>query len=75
MKTEFDNTALRRRIIAQFGTIQAFSYVVGMSPSCISNRLSNRTEFTLGEVQTWAKAMKLSREEVEELFLRSSSVA
>lgn len=70
MNTVFDNSALRSRIISQFGTIKAFSEKVGMSQSCISNRLNNKTELTSTEIRSWANALHLNDDEINSLFFR-----
>lgn len=67
-KVLFDYSALRNRILCQFGTLKAFSEKVEMSHSCVSNRLSDKTQFTIDDVEKWAAALDLNTNEIGSLF-------
>lgn len=64
----FDTSALRSRIMNQYGTIKAFADAVHMSPRTLGSRLNDHTEFNADEIQKISMEMNLSCSEVNQYF-------
>ena len=54
----FDNSRLRQKIIAEYGTIRAFASALGLSDRTISSRLCNKSQWRVSEIK---KAVDLLR--------------
>ena len=65
---KFDTSALRSRIISEYGTIKAFAAAVNMSPSTLGSRLNGHIEFDFDEMQRISKQLNLTCEEVDWYF-------
>lgn len=60
---------LHGKIISKFGSIKAFSEVLGKSYPTISKKLDGDTDFKLDEVREWSEILELSSEESRAYFL------
>ena len=47
----FDNSRLRQKIIAEYGTIRAFASAMGLSDRVISSRLCNKSQWRHNEIK------------------------
>lgn len=64
----YDTTALRKRILKQFGSIDTFAEVVEMKSSTLQSRLAMKTEFNAEETSRIVKALGLSGDEAMKCF-------
>lgn len=64
----FDNSALRERILQNYGTIKAFAAAAGMSAAAVSNRLNNKTEFTMQNIADFAKLLEIVPDRIDHYF-------
>ena len=71
----FDNSALRARILEQYGSIESFAEVVKMKAEVLHSRLDNETEFDQGELVKIRDALKLSNDEARRLFFVPEDLA
>lgn len=55
---EFDYSALRGRIRELFGTERNFANAIGMNPSTLSQKLSNKLEFSQQDIMDCLKALR-----------------
>lgn len=55
---EFDYSALRGRIRELFGTEGNFANAIGMNPSTLSQKLSNKLEFSQQDIMDCLKALR-----------------
>ena len=60
----FDFSLLTGRIIAVFGSRQAFAEAVGISKGTLSMKLNNRSRITFEEVIKWAELLSIDPEEI-----------
>lgn len=60
----FDFSLLTGRIIAVFGSRQAFAEAVGISKGTLSMKLNNRSRITFEEVIKWAELLGIEPEEI-----------
>ena len=51
----FDFSELRGRIVAKFGTCDAFASAVGLPASAISARLNNKVSIDADEMMRWSQ--------------------
>lgn len=54
---EFDYSTLRGRIREKFGTEGNFASAIGMNPSTLSQKLSNKLEFSQEDILASMKAL------------------
>lgn len=64
----FDNSALRTRIMKDYGTIKAFAEAVHMSPRSLGSRLNNHTYFTIDEIGKIRRIFNMNNSEVDHYF-------
>lgn len=69
-KVMFDHSKLRGRIRELFGTEKAFAEELGMSPTSLSARLNNRTDFTIKEILRAAELLQLGPIEADRMFFK-----
>lgn len=70
-KSEFDNSKLRARILADYGTIKRFAAVVDMNPCSLYRRLQGRADFCLSEIVRIVGALRLNKEETNLYFFNT----
>ena len=61
---KFDFRLLTGRIIAVYGSRQAFAEAVGISKGTLSMKLNNRSRITFEEVIKWAELLGINSEEI-----------
>lgn len=61
---KFDFSLLTGRIIAVYGSRQAFAEAVGISKGTLSMKLNNRSRITFEEVIKWAELLGIIPEEI-----------
>lgn len=59
----FKYQKLRGRIIEKFGTLKAFSKVIGISYVSLSNKMRGKTEISTADIVEWSKYLDISIEE------------
>lgn len=64
----FDNSALRTRIMKDYGTIKEFAEAVHMSPRTLGSRLNNHTYFTIDEIGKIRRIFNMNKSEVDYYF-------
>ena len=74
-ENKFDNSALRARILEQYGSIESFAKAVKMKADVLHSRLDNETEFDQGELVKIRDALKLSNDEARRLFFVPEDLA
>lgn len=65
---EFDYSALRGKIREQFGTERNFANAIGMNPSTLSQKLSNKLEFSQQDIMDCLKALHMGSDYIEPYF-------
>lgn len=65
----FDFSELRGRIIAKYGTCNAFAEAIGMSRSQLSDRLNGKINFQLNEIYTICDLLDIPATEIGRYFL------
>ena len=73
-KIKFDTSALRSRILNQYGNIDQFAKVVGMTARTLNSRLDNHSEFYHHEIVSIRDALNLNTDEVTRLFFMPDDV-
>ena len=61
---KFDFSLLTGKIIAVYGSRQAFAEAVGISKGTLSMKLNNRSRITFMEVIKWAELIGIIPEEI-----------
>lgn len=69
-KSRFDTSKLRSRILGIFGTYKNFAQVLDVSPDLVCSRLKGKTQFTLDEISSWSKILKIDPTEIDDYFFR-----
>ena len=64
----FDYSKLKGKIKEVFGTQVAFAEAMGLSSVSVSDKLNNKTEFKASEIKKLAMILKLTVEEVFDIF-------
>jgi len=64
----FDYSKLRGRIIEKFGTIGAFSNVLGITIQSVSAKLNNKNSFSQEDIINWAEPLDISADELCDYF-------
>lgn len=59
----FKYQKLRGRIIEKFGTLKAFSKIIGISYVSLSNKMRGKTEISTSDIVEWSKYLDISIEE------------
>lgn len=59
---------LRGRIIEKFGSQEAFSKVIGLSPTSLSLKMRGQTGFSQSDIQTWSEHLDIKTEEIGDYF-------
>lgn len=62
---------LRGRILEKFGTFGAFAKAMGMHPSTLSAKLSDKTEWTRQEIEKAYELLEIPAEEIHLYFFTS----
>ncbi len=72
-RIEFENRALRGKIVEKFDTITSFAKAAGRSKQSCQYILSGKTDMTRSTMVQWAKllSVELDSEEMFRLFLCS----
>lgn len=65
---EFDYSALRGKIREQFGTEGNFANAIGMNPSTLSQKLSNKLEFSQQDIMDCLKALHMGSDFITPYF-------
>lgn len=65
---EFDYSALRGKIREQFGTERNFANAIGMNPSTLSQKLSNKLEFSQQDIMDCLKALHMGSDFIKPYF-------
>lgn len=63
---------LKRRIENKYGTRRKFAEKAGCSEAVVSGRLTGRTEFSQSDIETWATALQIKKEEYAEYFFKEA---
>lgn len=64
----FKYRKLRGRIIEKYGTIGAFSKVVGISINSMSKKLTGKTQISQTDIVLWCELLDIPLSEVPEYF-------
>lgn len=67
---EYDYTALRQEIRKKFGTETAFANSIGMHPSTLSLKLSNKSEFDQKDIAKILAALNEGRSKITKFFFQ-----
>ena len=67
-KSIFDSSALRARILEQYGTIETAANAFRMDPATLAGKLDNQQEFSRNEIIIISVAMQLNDNEVNNYF-------
>ena len=73
-KITFDTSALRDRIVTQYGSIDQFAKVIGMKSKTLKSRLDHHSEFYHSEIVRIREEMQLNSDEVTRLFFMPDDV-
>lgn len=65
---EFDYRTLRGKIREVYGTEKNFAHAIGMNPSTLSLKLSNRLEFTQQDIISAINALRVSNDFIRPYF-------
>lgn len=65
---EFDYSALRGKIRERFGTEGNFANAIGMNPSTLSQKLSNKLEFSQQDIMDCLKALHMGSDFIKPYF-------
>jgi transcriptional regulator with XRE-family HTH domain len=63
-----DNSKLRGRIRAEFGTQTAFANALCISACAVSQKLNGRSEWTAGEIRRACQVLNIPLEELQDYF-------
>jgi len=59
---------LRGRIIERYGSQEAFSKVVGISPTSLSLKMTGQTGFSQSDIKTWSEHLEIKTDEIGDYF-------
>jgi transcriptional regulator with XRE-family HTH domain len=65
---EYDYSKLKGRVVECFGTQEAFSREIGMSPAGLSAKLRNLTGFTQDEICAACLALNIPARQISQYF-------
>lgn len=65
---EFDYSAFRGKIREKYGTEREFANAIGMNPSTLSLKLSNKLEFSQQDIIAAMKALQATSDMIEPYF-------
>lgn len=64
----FDFSELRGRIVARFGSCEAFAKAIDLSKAQLSDRLNNKVPFKPSEIPLICKLLDIAKEEIGRYF-------
>lgn len=67
-KPVFDNTRLKAEIYEQFESLEDFADSLNESLTAVSDRLNNKTQFTLDDIEKWSAVLKLNTDQIGKCF-------
>ena len=70
---EFDYSMFRGKIREKYGTEREFANAIGMNPSTLSLKLSNKLEFSQLDIIVSMKALKATSNLIEPYFFTPKS--
>ena len=70
MDLEFRYNKLKGRIVEVYESQDRFAKALGISPSALSSRLNNTTEFSQREILQAIKLLGISADEMEAYFFK-----
>ena len=59
---------LKGRIIERYGSQEAFSKAIGMSPTSLSLKMTGQTGFSQRDIQKWSDLLDIQTEEIGDYF-------
>jgi len=67
-KPVFDNTRLKAEIYNQFESLEDFAESLNESLTSVNNKLNNKTQFTLDDIEKWSSILKLTTDQIDKYF-------
>lgn len=65
---KYEYRKLRGRIIEKYGTLEAFTKVIGRSKVSVSNKMNRVTGFSQADMVLWGNTLDIRPEEYGEYF-------
>jgi hypothetical protein len=65
---------LKGRIVEKFETLGKFANEIGLTPASFTKRLNGKTQFTIKEVETISKKLRLNDAEIIRSFFDANGV-
>jgi len=66
--TPFTYNKLRGRIVEKYGSQSKFATKIGLSNQSVSLKMRGKTEFSQTDIDEWASALGIGREQYGEYF-------
>lgn len=60
--------ALRKRIVAKYGTMHKFAEAIGLSATTVSNKLNNKTPWRVDDITLCCSLLEIKKEDVSFYF-------
>lgn len=64
----FTYNKLRGRIVEKYGSQNKFADRIGISKQSVSLKMNGKTEFSQNDIDVWANALDIEREQYVEFF-------